>query len=58
MKIYLATGNVNKKREVHELFPEHTVVIPKDEGIEFDPEETGNTFYENSLIKAKALWEL
>ena len=58
MKIYLATGNLNKKREVQELFPEHTVVIPKDEGIEFDPEETGNTFYENSLIKAKALWEI
>ena len=58
MKIYLASGNLNKKREVQELFPEHTVVIPKDEGIGFDPEETGTTFYENSLIKAKALWEI
>lgn len=58
MKIYLATGNLNKKREVQELFPEHTVVIPKDEGITFDPEETGTTFYENSLIKAKALWDM
>ncbi len=58
MKIYLATGNVNKKREVQELFPEHTIVIPKDEGIDFDPEETGTTFYENSLIKARALYEL
>jgi len=58
MKIYLATGNLNKKREVAELFPEHTVVIPKEEGIEFDPDETGTTFYENSLIKAKALWEI
>lgn len=58
MKIYLATGNTNKKREVQELFPEHTIVIPKDEGIDFDPEETGSTFYENSLIKAKALWEI
>ena len=58
MKIYLATGNLNKKREVQVLFPEHTVVIPKDEGIAFDPEETGTTFYENSLIKAKALWDM
>lgn len=58
MKIYLATGNLNKKREVQELFPGHTVVIPKDEGIAFDPEETGTTFYENSLIKAKALWDM
>ena len=55
MKIYLATGNLNKKREMSELFPNHTIVIPKDEGIEFDPEETGTTFYENSLINARAL---
>ncbi|MCR5218775.1 RdgB/HAM1 family non-canonical purine NTP pyrophosphatase [Treponema sp.] len=58
MKIYLASGNINKKREMAELFPEHQVVIPSDEGIEFDPEETGSTFYENSLIKAKALWQI
>ncbi len=58
MKIYLASGNLNKKREVSELFPEYTVVNPKDEGIEFDPEETGSTFYENSIIKAKALWDI
>lgn len=58
MKIYLASGNLNKKREMQELFPEHTIVIPKDEGLEFDPEETGSTFYENSIIKAKALYEM
>lgn len=58
MKIYLATGNLNKKREMQEIFPMHSIVTPKDEGISFDPEENGSTFYENSLIKAKALWEL
>lgn len=58
MKIYLATGNKNKKKEMVELLPEHTIVIPSDEGIDFDPEETGTTFYENSLIKAKALYEI
>lgn len=58
MKIYLATGNINKKREMQELFPEHEIVIPKDENIPFDPEETGTTFYENSLIKAKSLYEI
>lgn len=58
MKIYLATGNLNKKREMQELFPEHTIVIPKDEGISFDPDETGSTFYENSMIKASALWNI
>ncbi|MBO4404070.1 MAG: non-canonical purine NTP pyrophosphatase [Treponema sp.] len=58
MKIYLASGNQNKKREMQELFPEHTVVIPSDEGLSFDPEETGLTFYENSLIKARALYDI
>lgn len=57
MKIYLATANKHKKKEMVELLPEHTIVIPSDEGIDFDPEETGTTFYENSLIKAKALYE-
>lgn len=58
MKIYLATGNKNKKREIQEIFPQHTIVTPADEGIDFDPEETGNTFLANSLIKARALWQI
>lgn len=58
MKIYLATGNKNKKREMEELLPEHEILIPSDEGINFDPEETGTTFYENSLIKARTLYEI
>ncbi|QTQ11643.1 non-canonical purine NTP pyrophosphatase [Treponema parvum] len=58
MKIYLATGNLNKKKEMSEILTDFTVVIPSDEGINFDPEETGTTFYENSLIKARALWEI
>lgn len=58
MKIMLATGNMNKKREMQEIFPEHTIVTPKDEGISFDPDETGTTFYENSMIKAKTLWNI
>ena len=58
MKIYLATGNKNKKREMVELLPGHEIIIPGDENIEFDPDETGTTFYENSLIKAKALYDI
>ncbi len=58
MKIYLASSNLNKKREMAELFPEHEIVVPKDEGIEFSPDETGETFYENSIIKAKSLWQI
>lgn len=58
MKIYLATGNKNKKREMVQLLSEHEIVIPSDENIDFDPVETGTTFYENSLIKAKALYDI
>ena len=58
MKIYLATGNKNKKKEMVELLPNHEIIIPSDVGIDFDPDETGTTFYENSLIKAKALYDI
>lgn len=58
MKIYLATSNQHKKREMIQLLNEHQIVIPSDENISFDPEENGTTFYENSLIKAKALYEI
>ncbi len=58
MKLYLATGNKNKKREIQEILPDYEVRIPLDDGIEFDPVEDGKTFYENAIIKAKALYEL
>ena len=43
---------------MQELLPSHKIVLPKDEGIEFDPEETGSTFFENAMIKAKALYDI
>jgi XTP/dITP diphosphohydrolase len=58
MKIYFASGNAHKKEEVARLFSEHTIVIPSDEGIAFDPEETETTFYGNALLKARALWDI
>ena len=58
MTIYLATSNLNKKREMSEILSEHTIVIPSDENIDFSPVEDGVTFYENSLIKARALYEI
>lgn len=58
MKIYFASGNAHKKEEIARLFPEHKVVMPSDEGISFDPEETEPDFYGNALIKARALYEL
>ena len=58
MKLYLASGNEHKRIEMQQILPEFEILIPKDEGIEFEPEETGSTFYENSMIKAQALWDI
>lgn len=58
MKIYLATGNKNKKKEMSQILAGHTIVTPADEGIDFNPIENGKTFYENSIIKAKTLYEI
>ncbi len=58
MKIYLASGNLHKKKEMSEIFCNHTILVPADDGIDFNPIEDGNSFMENSLIKAKALWEI
>lgn len=58
MKIFLASSNIHKKKEISEILPEYTVLCPGEEGIEFNPEETGNSFVDNALIKAKALWEI
>lgn len=58
MKIFLASSNQHKKREISEILPEYTVLCPSDLGISFNPEETGDSFVENALIKAKSLWEI
>ena len=58
MKIYFASGNAHKKEELARILPNHTIVIPSDEGILFDPEETETTFFGNSLIKARTLFEI
>lgn len=58
MKIYFATGNAHKREELARILPDHDIVMPSDDGIAFDPEETEDTFFGNSLIKARALWEL
>ena len=58
MKIYAATGNIHKKQELSQLFSPSEIIIPKDEGIIFDPDENGNSFVENTVIKAKALFDL
>uniref|UniRef100_A0A7C3EE94 dITP/XTP pyrophosphatase n=1 Tax=Gracilinema caldarium TaxID=215591 RepID=A0A7C3EE94_9SPIR len=58
MKLWLATNNDHKKRELEQIFSGHVLVIPGTAGIAFDPDETGSTFLENTLIKARALYDL
>ena len=58
MEIFLASGNRHKQKEMQEILSEHKILIPSDIGIEFSPVENGKTFFENSFIKAKALWDL
>lgn len=53
-KLVVATGNAHKLREISEIFTEYEVVSQKQMGFDEDVEETGVTFAENALIKARA----
>ncbi|MBT6583515.1 MAG: RdgB/HAM1 family non-canonical purine NTP pyrophosphatase [Gammaproteobacteria bacterium] len=53
MKFVLASGNQHKADEIGALLPAHfELVLQKDLGVE-SPIETGTTFIENAIIKAK-----
>ena len=60
MKFVLATANPGKIREMREILPGFGVrFISRNEiGIDIEVEETGTTFYENALIKARAICTL
>jgi XTP/dITP diphosphohydrolase len=58
MTIWFATGNVHKKTELAAILRGHNIRIPSEAGINFDPDETGCTFLENALIKARELYSL
>lgn len=53
-KLIVATGNRHKLQEIREIFPETQVISAADAGFTQDVEETGRTFEENALIKARA----
>lgn len=57
MKLYFASGNSHKKMEMERLLGDFSLTLPKEEGIEFDPDENGSSFIENAIIKASDLWE-
>ena len=65
MVIWFASGNKHKKNELADILSDAMlgtaavkIKIPADEGLAFDPEETGGSFLENALIKAAALYRL
>ena len=57
MKFLLATTNVGKLREMGEMLSELSIdtISMRDAGTDVEIEETGATFFENALIKAKTL---
>ncbi len=53
-RLVVATGNAHKLREISEIFTDFEVVSQKQMGFDAEVEETGTTFAENALIKARA----
>ena len=57
-KIYVATNNEGKLKEIKAILPDFDVLAIKDLGFDFDVEEDGETFAQNSYKKAQALYKL
>ena len=56
MKIVLATNNMDKVREIKAYYTEFEVVALKEICKPFEIEENGISFYENAMIKARAVY--
>ena len=56
-KIVAATGNAHKLKEIRAIFAGREIVSEKEAGFAGEIEETGETFLENALIKARAVCE-
>ena len=57
MTLVAATGNAHKLQEIRAILSDFTVISEKEVGFSGDVEETGETFLENALIKARAVSE-
>lgn len=60
MKLILASNNKDKLREFKEILEPLGFEIrsQREEGINIEAEETGDTFFENSAIKARAVYDI
>jgi XTP/dITP diphosphohydrolase len=56
MNILIASNNQHKIGELGGILRGHTLIRAGELFPDFDPEETGSSFLENSLIKARELW--
>lgn len=57
MKIIAATKNKNKLREFGQILEGFEIISQEEAGVDIDVEETGATFEENSMLKAKAIFD-
>ena len=57
MKIVLASNNKHKIEEISSIMKGYEILPMSEVGYNDDIEENGTTFYENALIKAKAVYE-
>ena len=53
-RLVVATNNAHKLKEIAQIFTEYEVVSQRQAGFDEEVEETGATFEENALIKARA----
>ena len=58
MKIVFATGNKGKLKEAGEIFAGHEIISIKEFDSGFAPDETGDSFFQNAVIKAEAAMKM
>ncbi|TVP91268.1 MAG: RdgB/HAM1 family non-canonical purine NTP pyrophosphatase [Pseudomonadaceae bacterium] len=52
-RLVLASGNKGKLAELQQMLGEHVTVLPQSEFLSEEAEETGLTFIENAILKAR-----
>lgn len=58
MELLIASSNEGKIREIRQIMKGYKVLSLKDVGIDADVEETGTSFEENAIIKAREICRL